>query len=249
MSTFEPDVGGVPMKEKSPIREFLVAVAMALVFSSPAYAASFEFNTSETPFNPPSDNQGWWHSLLGHSQNGNYFVGRESQFAIFRNFFTFDLSSLSEPVVGARLEIQRFGSNSQDPTETYELFDVATGAATLNAFGPANAAIFDDLGTGSSYGAFVLAIGGNPADLLSFPLNNTAVNDINAAAGGFFSLGGALTSAPFFAFDQTLFGASSSSGIQRLVLETTAVPEASTWILLASGLGVLVCLRRRTMGK
>jgi hypothetical protein len=207
------------MKQKSAIKQFFVAVLMALLFSGTAYAASFEFNTFESPFNPPSDNQGWWHSILGHSQNGNYLVGRQSQLAIFHNFFTFDLSSLTDPIVAARLEVQRFSSNSLDPTETYELFDVSTDAATLNAFGPANAAIFNDLGTGNSYGAFVVDIGANPADLLSFPLNNTAVNDINAAAGGFFSLGGAVTSAPFFAFDQTLFGASSSSGIQRLVLE------------------------------
>ena len=233
------------MKEKSAIREFLVAVSIALVFSCPAYAATFEFNTSESPFHPPSDNQGWWHSLSGHSQNGNYFVGRESIFAIFHNFFTFDLTSLSEPIVAARLEVQRFGSNSMDATETYELFDVSTDAATLNAFGPADAAIFDDLGSGNSYGAFVLDIGANPADLLSFPLNDAAVNDINAAAGGFFSLGGAITSAPFFAFDQTLFGASSSSGIQRLVVDTTAIPEPSAWALLATGLGVLAGIRRK----
>ncbi len=231
------------MKQKSAIKKFLVAVSMVLVFSSPTYAASLEFNTSGTPFHPGFDNQGWWHSLLGHSQNGNYFVGRESQAAILRNFFSFDLSLLSEPVVAASLEIRRFGSNSQDPTETYELFDVSTDAATLNAFGPANAGIFDDLGTGSSYGAFVVDIGGNPTDILHFSLNNTAVNDINAAAGGFFSLGGALTSAPFFAFDQTLFGASSSSGIQRLVVKT--IPEPTTWLLLATGLGTLVLLKHR----
>jgi hypothetical protein len=235
------------MKEKSVIRQFLATVAMLLVFSAPAYAASLEFNTFETPFNAPDDNQGWWHSILGHSQNGNYIVGRESQFAIFHNFFTFDLSSLSDPIVAARLEIQRFSSNSLDPTETYELFDVSTDAATLNAFGPANAAIFNDLGTGNSYGAFVLDIGANPADLLSFPLNNTAVNDINAAAGGFFSVGGVVTSAPFFAFDQTLFGASGSSGIQRLVVETTAVPEPSMWVLLATGLGVMAGIRARPL--
>ena len=246
VTEFQPYAGGASeMKQKSAIREFLVAVSMVLVFSCPVYAASFEFNTFESQFNPPSDNQGWWHSLLGHSQNGNYFVGRESIFAIYHNFFTFDLSSLSEPIVAARLEVQRFGSNSLDPDETYELFDVSTDAATLNAFGPANAAIFDDLGTGNSYGAFVLDIGANPADLLSFPLNNTAVNDINAAAGGFFSVGGAVTSAPFFAFDQTLFGSSTSSGIQRLVVETTAVPEPSMWVLLATGLGVMAGIRRR----
>ncbi len=233
------------MNKRPILPQLVTAIFATFTMFTSVQADSLIFNTSDSPFVLGQDNQGWWNSVTGHTQNGNYIVGAQSQASIFRNFFTFDLSSLTIPAAAATLEIQRYGANSFDMTETLGLFDVSTSAGTLNALGPANAAIFNDLGTGTSYGAFDVSTAGNPADILSFPLNSAAVADINAAAGGFFSIGGSLTSLnAIFAGDETLFGGSGSSGVQRLVVE--AVPEPATWLLLGTGIGGLWWRRRKT---
>lgn len=56
----------------------------------------------------------------------------------------------------------RYGpGKGNEPVETYALFDVSTDAATLNQNEGLNAAIFADLGSGTSYGAFDVAnVGG-----------------------------------------------------------------------------------------
>jgi hypothetical protein len=88
-------------------------------------------------------------------------------------------------------------SDQPDHIEQWGLFDVTTNAAALNTSTNAQVMIdaFNDLGTGSSYGSFDVDVEttGNPArlsEVLSFPLNAAALSDINASAGGYFSIGG-----------------------------------------------------------
>ena len=88
--------------------------------------------------------------------------------------------------------------------------------------------------------------------MLSFTLNAAAVADINAAAGGFFSIGGSLdpiTGTP----SQTLFGASGGQrGTQQLVITTggsQAVPEPSTMIVFGAGLASLAAAYRLKKSK
>lgn len=98
----------------------------------------------------------------------------------------FDLSGLSGGVTSVTLELQRY----QSLAATYSLFDVSTDPVTLNNNTGTSATIFEDLGTGTSYGSFVVAGAGLPTDVLSFALNAAALADIAGAAGGFFSIGG-----------------------------------------------------------
>lgn len=189
------------------------------------------FNTSDSEFTPGFKNQGWWSPAPNQNfaENDNYGVGRGASF-IHRNFFTFDLSFLSGTVVAATLEVRRGVYASPNSEETLGLFDVSTPAAILNNNTGTNDAIFDDLGTGQSYGIYIVSSSGNPDDLLRFPLNAAAVADINNARGGFFSIGGALLSlsqpqTPQEAFiDEFLFGFTNTfqtgrETIQRLVIE------------------------------
>jgi dipeptidyl aminopeptidase/acylaminoacyl peptidase len=196
----------------------------------PGAARTVVFSTSDSPFTPGARNQGWWNPLVDNSDgNDNYVVGfvpgsEPDQRGEYRNFFTFDLSSLTGRVISARLELTRFGYGSADPSETLGLFDVSTGARTLNRNNGASAAIFEDLGTGTSYGTFEVSGSAEPSDVLSLPLNAAALADINAAAGGFFSMGGRLLSAEAH---QSLFGDSNEGGVQRLVVETVPAGGAA----------------------
>jgi hypothetical protein len=93
------------------------------------------------------------------------------------------------------------------------VFDVSTPAATLNANEGTSQTIFDDLGTGTSFGSFPVADGAAD-DVLSFALNAAGVAAFNAARGGFFSTGGSSSEGAF----GYLFGFSFGVGTQQLVV-------------------------------
>lgn len=148
------------------------------------------FSTSQNAFAGSSYNQGWWSATEGNNNsNTNIFVG-DNVGNLLNNFFTFTLRGLQDTVVGATLRIKDVGSASNLPA-IYSLFDVSTDAATLNTNDGTNAGIFNDLGSGDLYASVnVLASPSNPFDIA---LNAAAIADINAAAGGLFSIGGTLS--------------------------------------------------------
>jgi hypothetical protein len=173
---------------------FCLVLAIVAAVPGPAAAqgvATQTFTTSQSEFTPGVKNQGWWSPTASNlDANDNYFVGRSSlgppgSEQLHRNFFTFDLSSACR-ASSVTLQLTRFG---QTGPLTYSLFEVSTPAATLNANTGTGQTIFDDLGTGTSFGSFP-APGGQEFDLLSFPLNAAGVAAFNAARGGFFSIGG-----------------------------------------------------------
>lgn len=216
----------------------------------------FIFTTSQSEFTDNVRNQGWWAiNTAGGTRpnfdaNDNYLVGTlgiDNRF-VHRDFFTFDLSSLllspTETITSATLELTRFQASTVDPTETLGLFDVSTDAATLNNNQGSNINIYNDLGTGTSYGEFVVdTTTGTPEDILSFTLNAAAIADIQSRAGqsslnGFFSIGGALLSlSPSRPGNEYLFFNNvpgPTGGVQQLVITTAptqnpeTVPEPST---------------------
>jgi hypothetical protein len=234
-------------------RHGLSALALAGTFSLPAYA-TLVFSTSDSQFDT-GNNQGWWSDLNGSNayDNDNYVVGWNIGLgtgAEYRNFFTFDLSSLNSTVLTARLDVARYAytSTSNRAQQTYTLFDVSTDASILNYTVGLNAQIFADLGTGTSYGSFdVASYETSATELLSFVLNADAISDINAARGRFFSIGGALTrNTNPGAGNETLMGFSSGAGVQRLVLEIQSpsfdAPAPGSLALLGLGV-VLIAVR------
>jgi hypothetical protein len=218
---------------RKPLVVLIVGLTAIALLAAPAEAETVVLTTHQSAFDPGgSPNQGWWASALeNRSANANYLVGFEGLFNRLdehRNFFTFDLSTVSRPVVAATLEVQRrrgFGG----PTETLGFFDVLTDAATLNDNTGTNSSIFADLGEGKAYGTFEVTTTGDPSQFLQFPLNETAISDINATRGGFFSVGGRLLSLTPEQTDQEfLFGSSEPPPPARLVLVVADVPQSSS---------------------
>lgn len=185
---------------------------------------SLVFTTGQAQFESGVPNQGWWSNVTAnYSANANYVVGRCCvKGAEYRNFFTFDLSSLHQYVVFARLDVFSHESGG-DAIERLRLFDVSTPPATLNLNDGVNPRIFADLGTGTSYGTF--NVDTSQVDKwLSFRLDIAAVRALNDSAGDFFSIGGRLLSAAADSrTDEFLFGNSSSTTV-RLVVKTVPIP-------------------------
>jgi hypothetical protein len=149
------------------------------------------FSTADRQFDNGVDNQGAW-SNQRPAFSGNYIAARNFN-GTFRNFFTFHLDNLRGNVVAARLVVRRAAGCGRP---MYGLFHVTTDAETLNNTMGRNPGIFADLGSGTSYGTFqprplTCAEGGGPG-VYRFDLNSAAVSDISLAAGGVFSLGGAV---------------------------------------------------------
>ena len=196
--------------------------ALVLIVPAVAQAATTQtFTTSQSEFTGGVRNQGWWSSSTANRDfNDNYLVGQppDAGGARYRNFFTFDLSNACA-ASAVSLRLTRY---VQSGPVTYSLFDVSTPAATLNANNGTNEGIFEDLGTGVSFGSFSVAPGGAD-DVVTFRLNVAGVSAFNAARGGFFSVGGSLGSQEA-TFGNFLYGFSFGAGTQEL--SVTCLPRS-----------------------
>jgi PEP-CTERM motif len=247
------------------MKSIVVAALFSLLIARSADADVITFSTSDSRFDNNVNNQGWWSNISNNfDSNDNYITGF-TNFGIitfggpteWRSFFTFDLSTLDltgQVLLSATLEVVRSLYDSSDPTETIAFFDVSTNAATLNNNFGMNTAIFNDLGSGATYGSFVVpAYSESSTEALAFLLNTAALADIASAAGGFFSIGGALQS---FSNDgrpqaEALFGFSMGT-TQSLTLEVapaTAVPEPGSFFLFGAGAAVVVATAQSRVGR
>ena len=166
----------------------------------------------------------------------------------FRDFFVFDLSSVTETIVSAKLalllpnSIAR-GYFSSDPSENYELHDVTTPISTL-VDGTSGLAAWNDLGSGVVYGSRTMT----PADTMPFDdtiveidLNDSAIAALNSSHG-LFAIGGSLTTLDTVANMELVFWATGLVS-DTSQLRLTLVPEPFTLLLL--GIGAISLLGRR----
>jgi hypothetical protein len=167
---------------------------------------------------------GWWDSTGGHtSTNKNYIAGKSGT-TLFNDYFVFNLSGVTQTITGAQLRLSEAsnGYNSPDPTETYSLFDVSTSIAALEATGSGQTAIFNDLGTGTTFGSRDISATDRNT-VVTIGLNAAAIAALNATRGGQFALGGAVTTISGTS-TQDVFGFSgNTTDVRQLVL--TFAPE------------------------
>lgn len=137
---------------------------------------------------------------LHDPNNTNYVIGDDiSQGGIslqYRNFFVFDLSSLGagDQIIDAHLEVyQDNGFVSPSPSETWEAWDVTTAVDTLRAGGSGKTSIYNDLGTGTSYGSQEVTEA-SEGNLVSLTLNAMARGHIQDKIGNLFAIGGSISS-------------------------------------------------------
>ncbi len=163
-----------------------------------------------------------------HSSGNTYYPAGDtaaSGYNELRNFFVFDLSAVTGPVLGATLELYNpsdppdagDGYRSPDPSETYSLWEVVTDIPTLTAGGSGLTGIFDDLGGGTGFGTIDMTAADN-GTMVSIPVNHNAEASITAATGGLWAVGGAvmtLDGTPL----QVVFSFASGTMLRRLLLD------------------------------
>ena len=160
--------------------------------------------------------------VIGNSYQVRSLGDGTVSLAATRNYFTFDLSSVTGTVTAAELRIHHPATSydSPDASETIELFDVGTSSSTLQAPDETMGttlltSIFSDLGTGTSFGSFTADASDN-GTTEAVTLNAAAVSSINSAitAGASWSIGGSLTTgtATGFGVRERVFRASDETG-------------------------------------
>jgi hypothetical protein len=188
-----------------------------------------------------------WYSPKGEhfSGNQNYAVGGNSE---LRNFFVFDLLTVSGIITSAALQINSGGVGGSD---TYTLYDVSTDIARLREDhnpqipSPYAPDIYSDIGSGDVYGSIVIEE--RNWQMINVSMNSVATTAINSAVGGLFAIGG---SYPVNTASYAFFSSGSNLN-RRLILETeqvpvAPVPEPATIILMGAGvLGLIGASRKK----
>jgi subtilisin family serine protease/Ca2+-binding RTX toxin-like protein len=185
-------------------------------------------NDGVNPTTILASDTGWYNNTGSHDPgNTNYFVGDASG-PLYRNWMTFNLPTLVQPIVSAQLQIKTYSANA---SETYELRDVITPVTTLVAGGTGLTSIYNDLGDGVIYGSrnFTSA---DSNQTVSINLNSSLVSALNTKSGQAFALGGWLTTLDNINNDEYVFGFSNSlnpgGDVQLLLTYGTTPPPVIT---------------------
>jgi len=224
-------------------RALQIAKPTTLVIAVLSIAASVSGAAATTVIN--SYASGFYQNTGGTPSLGSTNIIEDST---RNNYFAFDLSGVSGTVTGAKLTIFGgngfFSFNSTTPaTVTYSIYDVSTNIGALTGHS-AGAAAFTDLGSGSVFGSTSIAVTSTPfgsMPQLEIDLSG-ALNDIAAALGGLFALGGGSNLVSNQGF---LWISSTRDPAAQLTLETTPIPAALPLFASVFGGGGLVAWRRR----
>lgn len=152
---------------------------------------------------------------------------------VFRNWLGFDLSSVTDTITGATLEVASDPRN--DGGQTVSWWDVTTPYANL---GTNSVAIFDDLGSG-----ILFATGGHtPGVVNSYTFNDAALTSLNATYS-FWAIGGSNNGGAAFGYTQ---GVGSGDHLRLVLTTSSPVPDdGSTLALSGLAFGLLAWARRK----
>jgi Divergent InlB B-repeat domain len=137
-----------------------------------------------------AEDRGWYDVTGEHDPaNANYYVGFDVDTTAYRNWFAFNVPTLTSPIASAQLKINTYAIYSPDGDVTYELSEVTNAVAILEAGGSGLTSIYADLGDGPVYAARTLLT--NQSNRFeTIPLGQTFRNAITAASGQPFAMGG-----------------------------------------------------------
>ncbi|MFO0848203.1 MAG: hypothetical protein U0871_06570 [Gemmataceae bacterium] len=241
---------------------FGVAIAVGLSAGVPPAGSAAIITTAD---------RGWYNDTGFHiPDNPNYITGfapadpdfpDEFPAQTFHSFFTFNVPSLSGPFVQAALVaynpggVDDFGPgySSPDASETITLFGVTTPMDTLIS-GAGGVAAYTDLGTGPVYGSGVVTAADN-GRFVRIELNPTGLAALNAARGGSFAIGGAVTTLSgqtaaeefVFGFSGFRLGFPGSPQDGDTFLDVVSVPVPAGLLLgLLGAAPATALIRRRT---
>ncbi len=178
-------------------------------------------------------NSGWYDNNGGSNGSANNTAQAGSYFGFsYRNWFGFDLSSVSDPITSATLELYSDGNN--DSGQTVSWWDVTTSYSSL---GTSSLATYNDLGSGVLFGSGTHTAG----TINSFVLNASAIASLNSATS-FWAIGGSNNGSIAFGYTQ---GVGSGDNFRLVLNRASSVPDSgSTLALFGFGLGLLVWFRR-----
>lgn len=175
-----------------------------------------------------ASDRGWYNAAGNHSPGSvNHFAGYDGNES-FHNWFVFNIPPLAAPVVRAELRAYTYGVYAPTGSEIYQLHEVVTPTATLQAGGSGLVSIYNDLGDGPIYAARAV-VPGEANRTVSILLNQVLRNAVTGAAGGTFAMGGEITALAAVSGEvEGVFGGSGTSGPLELVLTvgTGDVPVA-----------------------
>ena len=222
------------------MRQTIACVSMLVALVT--FLIDCQLVSAQTVVIPHSD-RGWYAETGFHNPgNSNYVVGDSRTFlfapADSRNFFVFDLSSITQPIASAKLALSVLSSlggagyNSVDPSENYELHDVTTSIATL-LNGTGGVAAHTDLGSGVVYGNRTMTAA-DLGSVVEITLNAAAISALDGATG-LIGIGGLLTTLDGLANNEFTFG-SSGNATDTTELRITLVPEPSSALLCLAGI-------------
>ena len=190
---------------------------------------------------------GWYNNSSGHSPtNENYFAGQLSSYPgrEYRNFFVFDLSSVTDIVIAATLRLDSGSYGGNDSSETYCLYNVTTSIADLRNDTGGLSTTFADLGSGILCGEREI-FSTEENSIIAIELAPAGLSYLNNASG-LIAFGGRVTTIGTpAAYNEYVFGGTGGSSTTGLVVHT--IPEPATVCLL--GLGSLVLIRHRKGGQ
>ncbi|MFM6247932.1 MAG: Calx-beta domain-containing protein, partial [Dolichospermum sp.] len=198
---------------------------------TPSSSATVSISDNEPPLNTITLNAadtGWYNNTGFHNPtNTNYIVGdNEIPNILYRNWFTFNLPTLTAPIISAQLKVKNWEYTSNDATETYQLQEVTTPVPTLTAGGSGLTAIYADLGDGAIYGSRDYS-NGDDNGTSTIILNAAAISALTAKSGQAFALGGLLTTLDTIDNIEYVFGFSNSvvpADVQLILNTGTATP-------------------------
>lgn len=212
------------------------------MLTSACVCAALAFSPSSAKAGPitlDSVTKGWWAYYTGDGPGIGItltgFVNINILGNEYRTFYAFDTSAITDRVKSATLRIRR---GSQNAPVTLGLWDVTTPVNVLR-YGPSwdpdlVDAVFTDLGSGTSYGAFSIAPG-VPSDYLDLKVNNRALRDLRKSSGDF-SIGTSLLGyKPDSSYNELFFTGGYGANGASLILDVSPVPEPGTLALVLIG--------------